>query len=163
MISLVDYYQKTNKRLSRLERYGFRFDKKFAYSNQSFGLLDELARIARFNQIEIFACAEECDFSKVGICPGSCIDGELINRIWSLQVSNRKDPTQRAACRCVISKDIGINDTCIYGCPYCYSTRSVRIATKRHSEHDPFSPVLWGSSRPLSEREKTQQLKVPLF
>jgi len=163
MVSFVDYYQKTDRRLSSLEKLGFKFDRKAANSRYALNLLKDLAAIARDHNMEIFTCAEERNFSKVGAPPGRCIDGELLLELWSLHGHTQKDPTQRAACLCVVSKDIGMNDTCIHGCPYCYSTRNLALAQRRYSEHDPDSPVLWGNGRALSEAEQADQLKVRLL
>ena len=163
MVSLVDYYQKTDRRLSSLESQGFQFDRGAINSQRVWNLLKDLAAIARYNNMEIFTCAEERDFSEVGVPPGRCVDGELLRKLWSLYGHTKKDPTQRAACLCVVSKDIGMNDTCVHGCPYCYSTRNLALAQRRYSEHDPDSPVLWGNGRALSETEQADQLKVRLL
>lgn len=163
MVSLVDYYQKTDRRLSSLESQGFQFDRGAINSQRVWNLLKDLAAIARYNNMEIFTCAEERDFSDFGVPPGRCVDGELLYRLWSLYGHAKKDPTQRPACLCVVSKDIGMNDTCVHGCPYCYSTRNLALAQRRYSEHDPDSPVLWGNGRALSETEQADQLKVRLL
>lgn len=153
VVSIVDYYNKTNRRLSQLEQEeGFSFDRNASSSDDITDLLKDLAVIARRNNMEIFSCAEERDYSNIGVTPGRCIDERLLSRIWSLNLRYKKDPTQRKYCLCMVSKDIGINDTCIHGCPYCYSTRNYALAQRRHSEHDPNSPILWG---PVGEPSKT--------
>ncbi len=163
MVSLVDYYQKTNLRIRHIENNGFHFEKTFSGSENALSLFSELFRIANQNRIEIYTCAEEFDYSQIGIRPGACIDGDLINKIWSLELMEKKDISQRAVCRCISSKDIGINDTCLHGCLYCYATRSMKTASNRRRQHKPDAPVIWGSSRDLSEREKTEQSKIRLF
>jgi len=154
MISFVDYYQKTNRGLSQLEETGIQFDKEVANSPIAFELLKELHEIAKSKGIEIFTCAEDRDFSATGVIPGSCVDGELLYRLWSLKGNTKKDKTQRKACLCVSSKDIGINDTCPHGCPYCYSTRNINLAQNRYAQHNPQSPVIWGKTRDLTEAEE---------
>ena len=163
MVSLVDYYHKTDRRLYELEKEGYRFDRETANSHIIWDLFKDLALIAKNNEIEIFTCAEERDFSDAGVSSGRCIDGELLFRLWSLHGHTKKDPTQRASCLCVMSKDIGINDTCIHGCPYCYSTRNIEVAKSRYAEHNPESPVIWGKARFLSEAEKAEQQQTRLL
>ena len=145
MVSFVHYYQKTERRLSALEKEGFQFERRADDSPRGWELLRDLAQIARSYDMEIFTCAEERDFSNFGVPPGRCIDGELLRKLWSLPGHTKKDPAQRPACRCVVSKDIGMNDTCLHGCPYCYSTRNLALAKRRYSEHEPDSPVIWGN------------------
>ena len=53
---------------------------------------------------------------------GACIDAELIERVFDINVAGQKDPGQRPACRCVTSRDIGAYGTCRGGCLYCYAT-----------------------------------------
>jgi len=162
--SYADYYQKTTRQLSNLENnYEITFDTEAANSTYAWRLIKEMADIAKYYDMEIFTCAEEINFSEAGAPPGRCIDGELLNELWQLQGHDKKDPTQREACLCTISKDIGINDTCIHGCPYCYSTRNIELAKRRYSEHNPDSPVLWGKTRELSEKEQIVKLRIPLF
>lgn len=163
VVSIVDFYKKTDRRLSRLEQEGFSFDKEAASSTGIVSLLKELATIAKKQDMEIVTCAEAHDFSEIGIPPGRCIDESFLSRVWALNLRYRKDPTQRKYCLCMVSKDIGINDTCIHGCPYCYSTRNYALAKRRYEEHDPTAPVLWGRGRELSESEKAHQLRVKLL
>ena len=158
MVSFVDYYQKTDSRLEKLRKNGFSFEKYFDKTAQAFSLVRELSQIAKQNEMGIFSCAEEVNFSNVGVMPGSCVDFALIHKICSVKVDARKDPGQRPVCLCSVSKDIGINDTCLHGCTYCYATRKNQTAKRRNSEHDPSSPVLWGETRPLTPSEQARVL-----
>jgi len=164
VVSIVDFYKKTERRLSKLEQDGFSFDREAASSTGIVGLFKELATIAKKQDMEIFTCAEEHDFSEIGIPPGRCIDEGLLNKAWSLNLRYKKDPTQRKYCLCMVSKDIGINDTCIHGCPYCYSTRNYALAKRRYEEHDPNSPAIWGNVEMLlkTERKQPQQMRFRL-
>jgi hypothetical protein len=141
--------QRTDNALSSLENEGFHLDREAVSSKAVWELLKDLSTTAKQNGMEIFSCAEEMNFTDVGIPPGRCIDGELINRLWSLNGHTKKDPSQRPACLCVVSKDIGLNNTCTYGCLYCYATSNFVIARRRCSEHDPGSPLLWSKNSRL--------------
>lgn len=164
MVSIVDFYQKTERRLSQLEKEeGYSFDRDVLSSDGITDLLKDLADIARKNNIEIFTCAEEKDYSQIGVPPGRCIDERLLARIWSLNLEYKKDPYQRESCLCMVSKDIGINDTCIHGCPYCYSTTNYAIAKRRFNEHDPNSPILWGKLDNLPETAKKADAQLRFF
>ena len=163
MVSIVDFYQKTERRLSQLEKEeNISIERNASVSTGMINLLKDLADIAQRNNIEIFTCTEEKDYSNSGIHPGSCIDANLLAQICSHDFIYRKDPYQRDSCLCMLSKDIGMNDTCIHGCPYCYSTVNYAIAQRRFNEHDSSSPVLWGKSEELPENiiETHPQLKL---
>lgn len=164
MVSLLDLYSKTERRLSQLEQEeGFSFDKNFSNSDSVTNLLKALAVIAKRNNMDIFSCAEERNYSNVGVTPGRCIDEGLLNRTWRLNLKYRKDSSQRKYCLCMISKDIGINDTCKQGCPYCYSTRDYALAERRFSEHNPDSPILWGKLDNLPKRIDKADTQTRLF
>lgn len=163
MVSFIDYYRKTDFRLQDLEQSGYEFVRDFEHTSESSFLMKELGEIALQNGMAIHTCAEEVDFSSVGVSPGCCIDPDLINRIWSIKADVKKDPTQRSVCLCAVSKDIGVNDTCMHGCPYCYATRKLEAAEKRYSQHDLSSPVLWGETRPLSSAEQAQLLATRML
>ena len=94
--------------------------------------------------MEIVSCAEEIDLQPFGVRPGKCIDDKLIADVFGLEVLGKKDATQRAACRCVTSRDIGMYDACLYGCRYCYATKDFDVAKANFEKHDPNSPSLLG-------------------
>lgn len=161
MVSIVDFYQKTERRLSQLEKEeGYSFDRNVSSSTEITSLLKDLGDVARENNVEIFTCAEEGDYSQVGVPPGRCVDERLLAKIWSLNLEYKKDPYQRESCLCMVSKDIGINDTCMHGCPYCYSTMHYAAAQRRFNEHNPDSPILWGKQDESREDVKEDGVQM---
>ena len=73
--------------------------------------------------LKLFTCAEEINLDEDGIGHASCIDRDLIEQIIGYRITAKKDNSQRPACRCVESVDIGAYDTCVNGCVYCYARR----------------------------------------
>ncbi|MGC9196592.1 MAG: DUF1848 domain-containing protein [Syntrophobacteraceae bacterium] len=111
-------------------------------SPQVQGLLQAISRIGMENQIEVFSCAMKEDFSPYGIYPSSCIDAQLISNLFGMKIEAPKDSYQRKECGCAASRDIGVYDTCLFGCSYCYATSSFERARANHTRHDPDFPSL---------------------
>ena len=49
---------------------------------------------------------------------------------------SKKDKGQRKACGCVISKDIGMYNTCPHLCRYCYANSSEDVVLANHKRHN---------------------------
>lgn len=143
VISIMDEYAKAKTRLTRMGEQGATLISG-EYHNQPW--FDQLMRsfvtIAKANNMEIVSCAEKISLEPFGIQPGKCVDDNFIKQVFGIDVHNKKDPTQREECGCVISKDIGVYDTCLFGCQYCYASRNFGVAKTRHQEHDPSSPSI---------------------
>lgn len=113
-------------------------------------------------EIELATCGEDTELEKYAIQHNKCIDGELMERIFPedkeliyylrtgklpepnlfgrlpeipLQGKNLKDKGQRKACGCMISKDIGMYNTCRHFCVYCYANSSRELVLKNQAKH----------------------------
>lgn len=145
VVSVMDAYRKTSRRMAALADQGFAFEPDAVQNPKMRVLMSHISRVAKACGMEAFSCAETVDFTLEGVPPGSCIDSVLLASLGRT-VSAVKDPGQRPACLCVTSRDIGVGDTCLHGCPYCYATRDNELAHERHQQHDPTSPMLFGNA-----------------
>ena len=107
-------------------------------------------------------CAESLDLEKYGIEHNRCIDGDLMERIFGDDrelvyylhtgklpepdlfgsipeipeaTKSLKDKGQRKLCGCMISKDIGMYNTCRHFCVYCYANTSKKVVEENAVKH----------------------------
>ena len=108
--------------------------------------------------VTLATCAEDIDLAVYGIEHNRCIDGELMERVFGDDYElvyylrtgkfpepdlfgilpaipdkqkNLKDKGQRKICGCMVSKDIGMYNTCRHFCIYCYANTN-RECVKRN-------------------------------
>lgn len=145
IISIVDDYKKIKRRMTTLDQKGVEYHPSFSINKEIFNnLIHNITQEAKQNNMELHSCAEEIDLTSLGVLPGKCIDDEYIRETFGIDVTQKKDTSQRKVCGCVVSKDIGAYDTCLFGCQYCYATSSFELAKRQHKEHDPLSPSIIG-------------------
>jgi hypothetical protein len=161
VISFVDDYRKASKRIRELGQYQIevRPSERLVVADVKHFVL-KLVKEATANGMEMQSCAENLDMTELGVRPGKCIDDDLVRTLFKYDSSSKKDPSQRKECGCAISRDIGMYDSCLFGCSYCYATQSFELARKNHSEHKPDSPSLvgWSDAEPPAKKVKKKKL-----
>ena len=113
--------------------------------------------------LELATCSEDVDLEKYSISHNSCIDGDLMERLFyednellyylksgklpqpdifgnvpelAIKRRNLKDKGQRKACGCIVSKDIGMYNTCKHLCVYCYANTSRECVLNNVRKYD---------------------------
>ncbi len=155
VISILTPYKKIKKRLEGMARQGAAMlvpqGENWSQETWFPDLMRSLVTTATANGMELVSCAMELDLAQYGVRPGKCIDDGYILATFGLDVSHTKDPGQRKACGCVLSRDIGMYDSCLFGCQYCYATGNFERSRLNHAAHDPQSPSLLGWYEPEEE------------
>ncbi len=133
IISVAHIYRKIQKRIRALEKQGIEL--LVPGEDNLVTLMGALAQTAAQNELALQSCADELNLP--GITPGKCVDGELMAKVFGLNLEFRKDGCQRNHCGCIESKDIGMYESCPCGCVYCYATTSIERAQTNYRRHDP--------------------------
>jgi hypothetical protein len=165
VISIVDEYAKNRSQFQKLAEVGITIQHPQSAETWLTNFIRDIVSIAGEHNMEIFSCAEEINLTPLGVKRGKCIDDDLIHELFGINVTSEKDPNQRLPCGCVVSKDIGMYNTCLYGCAYCYAIRSIESAKNNYKKHDPLSPSLlgWYETKLPGGEEKDVPTQPSLF
>lgn len=160
VISFADLdYRKAKSNLNKID--GLIYDDIINQSSELSNLLAALSKIAAEKSLIIETCAEDIDLNRFDIHHGKCIDDTLIGEIVGLDFSSIKDKSQRKACGCIVSRDIGMYETCLHGCQYCYATNNHEKAKDNFKRHDKFSAFLLGTDEDFRDKiDSHKKMKV---
>jgi len=138
IISFIDsHYRGAKANINKLSLLDFSDENKIL-------LASELAKVAHGYGLVIETCATSLDFTPLGIKHARCIDDRLISKLLGQKFICKKDKNQRLECGCIASVDIGVYNTCLNGCCYCYANYNPKLVQKNFLNHNPLSPLLLG-------------------
>lgn len=149
----IDVYKKVQNNL-------YKQDTSFREFSQ-YDILEFSKKLQNLNQkwyLDLATCSEKVELEQFNIKHNKCVDDELIYKIgkndtkilnW-LGIDNTpslfgneylphiklKDKGQRKECGCIISKDIGMYNTCNHLCTYCYANHSLGLVKSNIKKHN---------------------------
>lgn len=149
-ISFLDFFPKIKSNINRYKITSIS-------DNEKRLIAKELSSIAFSYGLIMDTCAEGIELGNMGISNARCIDDRLISRITGAKINVDKDKNQRQECGCVSSIDIGLYNTCLNSCKYCYANYSQNTVKKNASLYDKNSPLLCSK---LDDKDKIYVRKV---
>ena len=154
IISFIDSHYRNVRR--NIEALGLKdFEKE-----QKLELIKKLVAIAECFGLAVEYCSGEMDLQHLGVRPARCIDFQLFSELLGCEITASKDKNQRLECGCMPSIDIGVYNTCLHGCKYCYANYNQGIVAKNYEMHDPMSPILIGD---VTEEDKIADRVITSF
>jgi DNA repair photolyase len=118
-------------------------------------MMEAAGRLQTLNRrwgLKIASCAEGIDLALYGIEHNRCVDDRLMIEafpedkklmeflgyepgLFEVPRPALKDKGQRKACGCIVSKDIGMYNTCSHLCLYCYANTSPDTVEQNRRRH----------------------------
>ena len=135
VVSFLEVYRKNRTAMRQLAAQGLELIAPLESELQA--LLQGLADIARDNGMRIQACAQGEGGLPPYIPAGACIDAAWLSECLGIPPISGRDSAQREHCQCAPSRDIGMYDSCVFGCRYCYATSSLERAQANRLRHSP--------------------------
>lgn len=151
VISFIDLYEKTKRNFPEVREV----------TNEEQELLTStFVTIASKHDIKIYTCSESEHLAKFGVITEGCMSKRVLEAAVGY---NLKVPTKlktRASCECLLGSDIGMYNTCLHGCKYCYANFDMGLVNQNYQQHNVESPLLIGE---LKAGEQVHQVEQKLY
>jgi hypothetical protein len=137
VISFIDLYNKTRRNFHGV---------KEVTNEESSLIANEFVRIGKKYDILIKTCVEGLELLKYGVDCSGCMTKPIIERAIGSKLKIAQRKLIRDGCDCLLGNDIGVYNTCIHGCVYCYANYDQKTVLDNVKRHNPKSPFLIGEN-----------------
>lgn len=148
VISFIDMYQKVKK--------NFPEAKPLEKADRMY-LGEKMALIAKDHGMTLRPCAEGNELEVFGADCSGCMTQAMYEKAVHNSMNFPKVKNARAFCSCYLANDIGMYNTCLHMCRYCYANYDAKTVMDNNENHDPLSPLLIGHVRPEDEIHQAEQ------
>lgn len=135
VISFIDLYQKTKKNFKEVQEVN---------EEDQIYLCQKFVEIGKRYHIEIYTCHENESLKSTGVHTSGCMNQQIIEKAIGCSLKLPKINEARQGCRCLLNNDIGVYNTCLHGCLYCYANYDRSTVLNNYKRHNKKSPFLIG-------------------
>ena len=148
VISFIDIYQKVKKNFP---------EAKALEKADRLYLGKQMVQIAKKHRMILRPCAEGNELEAFGADCSGCMTQPIYEKAVHNTMIFPKNKNARASCNCFLGNDIGMYNTCLHMCRYCYANYDYKTVMNNHDNHDPESPLLIGHVRKEDEIHQAEQ------
>lgn len=132
--------------------------KEISYDDK-LDIIKRLLKITKTDNILLQTCGNGLQFKDLeGVEVTGCLDKHALAMLGIFPKENRK--ASPWGCLCYPNTSIGVYNTCMHKCKYCYASADFDECEKNYNEHDPNSPLLVGH---LTSADKIIEMQPKLL
>lgn len=134
-ISFIDLYQKVLRNFPEVRE---------VTTEERLVIGENFSRIAGQYDISMKTCVEGTLLDQFGFDSTGCMTQQVLEKAIGNNLKVPKGKYHNRECNCLIGRDIGLYNTCLHGCKYCYANSNMNLVRKNQKLHNPNSPLMIG-------------------
>ena len=136
IISFIDLYEKTRRNFKEVREVSF---------EDQCRITQAFVKIAEKHGMKIRLCHEDEKLEVYGADASGCLSQKVLEEAIGEKLQVKTTNFTRQGCKCLLGNDIGVYNSCMHLCRYCYANYDALIVEKNFRLHDPKSPLLIGN------------------
>ena len=137
LISFLDEYKNVKKNRNIL-KYKELTEEDYRVMGLSF------SKSAKRHGMVVHTCFEDRDLVEYGFVRGECLSLELAYQLTGRVYKKKWKARKEKKCQCVEMVDIGVYNSCLHFCKYCYANYDEKMVQYQYKNHISTSSLLIG-------------------
>ena len=150
-ISFIDLYQKVLRNFP---------EAKEVTTDERLIIGENFSKIAKNYDIQMKTCVEGTLLDQFGFDSSGCMTQQVLEKAIGNNLKVPKGKYHNRECNCLMGRDIGLYNTCMHGCKYCYANSNMKLVKKNSKLHNPDSPLLIGE---VNESDVVKEVNEPSY
>ena len=134
-ISFIDLYQKVLRNFPEARE---------VTTEERLIIGENFSKIANKYEIQMKTCVEGTLLDQFGFDSTGCMTQQVLEKAIGNNLKVPKGKYHNRECNCLMGRDIGLYNTCLHGCRYCYANSNMKLVKRNQKLHNPDSPLLIG-------------------
>ena len=105
---------------------------------------------------------EACEVTNDERCFDSsgCMTQQVLEKAIGNNLKVPKGKYHNRQCNCLMGRDIGLYNTCLHGCKYCYANSNMKLVKRNQKLHNTNSPLLIGE---VKDGDVVKEVREPSY
>ena len=150
-ISFIDLYKKVLRNFPEAQE---------VTTDERLVIGKNFAKIADEYGLQMKTCVEGTLLDQFGFDSTGCMTQQVLEKAIGNNLKVPKGKYRNRECNCLMGRDIGLYNTCMHGCRYCYANANMKLVKKNQKLHNPNSPLLIGD---VKDDDVVKEVREPSY